>query len=119
MIYKRLRSTIAAVTLQRCGTNFCLLVALLSGAGVASASLIYQPTPSAVDRSSRNGSCCINLIFQLTPAAYSTTPGGTVEIFASVTNTGPDTLLLAYSDIGPGLPVAGVVGPAPRCSAAW
>jgi len=92
MIYKRLRSTIAAATLQRCGKYLCLPIALLSGAGPASTSLIYQ----------------------LTPAVYTTTPGGTVETFATITNTGPDTLFYAFSFVDPGtVPAAGVTGQLP------
>jgi hypothetical protein len=68
------------------------LITLMGVAGLAQASLIYE----------------------ITPAVYSTVPGGTIQTFATVTNTGPEVLYYAYSFVDPGtVPVSGVTGQLP------
>ena len=54
------------------------------------------------------------LIYELTPDLYTVRPGGTIQTFANVTNTGSEGLYYAYSFVDPGtLPVSGVTGQLP------
>ena len=54
------------------------------------------------------------LIYELTPSQFKATAGETIQTFASITNTGPETLYYAYSFVGPfTVPLSGVTGQLP------
>lgn len=60
------------------------------------------------------GSAQGSLLYELTPDLYLATPGGTIQTFATVTNSGTKVLSYAYSFVDPGdIPASGLAGQLP------